>query len=183
MGVGAVNAAVFLDRDGVLNQTVVCDGVPHPPAHVSACVLLPGVREACERLRSAGYLLVVVTNQPDVARGHQTREHVEGINAWIQSTLPVQQVLTCYHDHVDHCACRKPQPGMLFAAAQAWDVALPESIIVGDRWSDVEAGRAAGCRSILIERAYSGRERCQPDWVVGDLLAAAHVILRRGETA
>ena len=71
MGVGAVNAAVFLDRDGVLNQTIVRDGVPHPPAHVSACVLLPGVREACEHLRSAGYLLFVVTNQPDVARGHQ----------------------------------------------------------------------------------------------------------------
>ncbi|HEY5869114.1 MAG TPA: HAD family hydrolase [Candidatus Tectomicrobia bacterium] len=178
-----MNAAVFLDRDGVLNQTVVRHGVPHPPAHVSACVLLPGVREACENLRSAGYLLFVVTNQPDVARGHQTREHVEGINAWIQSTLPVQQVLTCYHDNVDQCACRKPKPGMLCAAAQAWDVALAESIIVGDRWSDVEAGRAAGCRSILIERAYSGRERCQPDWVVRDLLAAAHVILHRGDIA
>ncbi len=107
-----------------------------------------------------------MTNQPDVARGHQTREHVEGINAWIQSTLPVQQVLTCYHDNADQCACRKPKPGMLFEAAQAWDVALSESVMVGDRWSDVEAGRAAGCKSILIERAYSGRERCQPDWVV-----------------
>jgi D-glycero-D-manno-heptose 1,7-bisphosphate phosphatase len=183
MGVGTVNAAVFLDRDGVLNQTVVRDRVPHPPAHVSACVLLPGVREACENLRIAGYLLFVVTNQPDVARGHQTRAHVEGINAWIQATLPVQQVLTCYHDNADHCACRKPKPGMLLQAAQVWDVALPESVMVGDRWSDVEAGRAAGCKSILIERTYSGRECCQPDWVVEDLLAAANVILRRGETA
>ena len=173
MGVGAVNAAVFLDRDGVLNQTIVRDGVPHPPAHVSACVLLPGVREACERLRSAGYLLFVVTNQPDVARGDQCREHVEGINAWLQSTLSVQQVLTCYHDNADQCACRKPKPGMLFEAARAWDVALSASVMVGDRWSDVEAGRAAGCKSILIERAYSGREYCQPDWVVGDLPAAA----------
>ena len=183
MGVGPVNTAVFLDRDGVLNQTIVRHGVPHPPEHVSACVLLPGVREACERLRSAGYLLFVVTNQPDVARGRQCREHVEGINAWIQYTLPVQQVLTCYHDDADRCACRKPKPGMLLQAAQAWGVALPGSVMVGDRWSDVEAGRAAGCRSILIERAYSGRERCQPDWVVHDLLAAAHVILRRGDTA
>jgi D-glycero-D-manno-heptose 1,7-bisphosphate phosphatase len=127
-------------------------------------------------------LLFVVTNQPDVARGQQTREHVEAINAWIQSTLPIQQVLTCYHDNADHCACRKPKPGMLLAAARVWDVALPESIMVGDRWSDVEAGRAAGCRSILIERVYSGRDRCQPDWAVDDLLAAAHVILCRGET-
>ena len=183
MGVRAVTTAVFLDRDGVLNQTIVRHGVPHPPDHVSACVLLPGVREACEKLRRADYLLFVVTNQPDVARGRQRREHVEGINAWIQHTLPVQQVLTCYHDDADQCICRKPKPGMLLEAAQAWGVALPESFMVGDRWSDVEAGRAAGCRSILIERAYSGRERCQPDWIVHDLLAAAQIILRRGDTA
>jgi D-glycero-D-manno-heptose 1,7-bisphosphate phosphatase len=182
MGVGTVNAAVFLDRDGVLNHTSVRHGVPHPPDDISACVLLPGVRAACRLLDDAGYLLIVVTNQPDVARGRQCRERVERINAWLQHTLPIRQVLTCYHDDMDRCTCRKPRPGLLWQAAHQWDIALQHSTMVGDRWSDVEAGRAAGCRSMLIERAYSGRERCQPDRVVSDLLAAAQVILQRSNS-
>ena len=164
MGVGAVNAAVFLDRDGVLNQTIVRHGVPHRRRMSRRGPVTRGA-EACARLRSTGTCFCVVTNQPNVARGRQFREHVEGIHAWIQATLPVQQVLTCYHDNVDHCACRKPQPGMLLRQRRrgTWHYRECHG---GDRWSDVEAGRAAGCRSILIERAYSGRERCQPDWVV-----------------
>lgn len=183
MGIGPVRAAVFLDRDGVLNHTIVRHSIPYPPDDVATCVLLPGVRQACHMLHTAGYVLLVVTNQPDVARGRQRRERVEHINAWIQHTLSIQQVLTCYHDDTDQCACRKPKPGLLLQAAHGWEVALQHSVMVGDRWSDVEAGRAAGCTSILIEREYSKRERCQPDWVVHDLLAAAHIILRGRDSA
>lgn len=175
-----MKAAVFLDRDGVINQVSVRNGVPHPPGNVDACELLPGVGQACQMLQTAGYLLIVVTNQPDVVRGRQSRRAVEAINAWVRRTLPVQDVLTCYHDDADCCACRKPKPGLLLQAADRLAVDLHRSVMIGDRWSDIEAGRAAGCASILIEREYSCRERCQPDQIAADLLEAAHIILSGG---
>jgi D-glycero-D-manno-heptose 1,7-bisphosphate phosphatase len=180
MGVSPVRAAVFLDRDGVINQVTVRDGVSYPPASVDECQLLPGVCEACQMLRRAGYVLIVVTNQPDVVRGRQSREGVEGINAWVRRMLPVHEILTCYHDDADRCTCRKPKPGLLLQAADRWMVDLHRSVMIGDRWSDIQAGRAAGCTSMLIEQEYSHRDRCQPDHIVADLLAAAHIILMRG---
>ena len=105
--------AVFLDRDGVLNHAIVRAGRPYPPAGLSEIELLPGVRKACAALRAAGYLLIVVTNQPDIARGKQTREAVDAMNGWMQRELALDQVQVCPHDDRDACACRKPAPGML----------------------------------------------------------------------
>jgi D-glycero-D-manno-heptose 1,7-bisphosphate phosphatase len=173
----ALRPAVFLDRDGVLNRTFVRDGVPHPPAELTEFELLPGVPEALERLAAAGFALVVVTNQPDVARGTQTRERVEAMNARLRTALPLLDVLTCYHDGPDHCLCRKPQPGMLLEAAQRWRLDLGRSFMIGDRWSDVAAGQAVGCRALLVDQPYSGRARCRPDHCVADLPAAADWIL------
>src|SRR4051812_30433549 len=102
--------AVFLDRDGVINRTTVRDGVPHPPNSVEEVELLPGVADALGRLAAAGLPLIVVTNQPDVARGAQTREEVERINHFLASRLPLTAVYVCYHDNADRCECRKPKP-------------------------------------------------------------------------
>jgi D-glycero-D-manno-heptose 1,7-bisphosphate phosphatase len=170
-------AAVLLDRDGVLNRVYVRGGVTHPPEHPGEFELLPGVAEALARLDAAGLAMVVVTNQPDVARGKQTWERVEALNDLVRDRLPVLEVLTCCHDNADGCTCRKPRPGLLLEAARWFDLDLPRSFMVGDRWSDVEAGRAAGCRTVLIETPYSGRARCQPDHCVADLGAAADWIL------
>jgi D-glycero-D-manno-heptose 1,7-bisphosphate phosphatase len=170
--------AVFLDRDGVINRVFVRDGVTHPPAHPGEFELLPGVVEAAGRLRDAGFVLVVVTNQPDVARGIQTVAGVEALNDRVRAALPVLDVLTCFHDSADGCACRKPKPGLLLEAARRWRLDLPRSFLVGDRWSDVTAGQAAGCRALLVETRYSGRERCHPDHRVADLAAAANWILQ-----
>jgi D-glycero-D-manno-heptose 1,7-bisphosphate phosphatase len=177
-------AAVFLDRDGVLNRALVRDGVPHPPAHLGEFELLAGVPAALKRLAGAGFALVVVTNQPDVARGTQSRECVEELNDRIRALLPVLDVLTCFHDNADGCDCRKPRPGMLLQAARRWALDLRRSFTVGDRWSDVVAGQAAGCRTVLVETPYSGRTRCAPDRCVADLAEAAEWILglkERGE--
>ena len=114
--------------------------------------LLPGVADAVRRLRAAGFPLVVVTNQPDVARGTQTREGVEAINEHLRAELPILDVLACYHDSGDDCACRKPKPGMLLEAARRWRLDLRRSFLVGDRWSDVIAGQAAGCRASWSRR-------------------------------
>src|SRR5262245_43916263 len=119
--------AVFLDRDGVLNRAFVRDGVPCPPATPEEFELLPGVVEAARRLAGAGFALVVVTNQPDVARGTQTREAVERVNDLVRASLPVLDVLTCYHDRGEGCECRKPRPGMLLEAARRWGLDLKRS--------------------------------------------------------
>jgi D-glycero-D-manno-heptose 1,7-bisphosphate phosphatase len=172
-----LRAAVFLDRDGVLNEALVRDGVPRPPAHLGEFKLLAGVPAALARLAGAGFALVVVTNQPDVARGTQTRERVEGLNERVRATLPVLDVLTCFHDDADDCNCRKPRPGLLLEAARRWRLDLERSFMVGDRWSDIVAGRAAGCRTVLVEMPYSDRGRCSPDWCVADLTEAADWIV------
>jgi transaldolase len=175
--------AVFLDRDGVLNRTVVRDGVPRPPATVGEVEILPGVPEALARLAGHGWLLIVVTNQPDVARGTQTRATVERINRHLMEALPLHAVFTCYHDTGDGCECRKPRPGLVHRAAAEYGIDPRASVMIGDRWSDVAAGQAAGCATFLIRATYSERERCDPDHEVPDLPEAARAILRLTGTA
>jgi D-glycero-D-manno-heptose 1,7-bisphosphate phosphatase len=168
---------VFLDRDGVLNRSFVRDGIPRPPACLDEFVWLPGVVAATGRLAAAGFSLVVVTNQPDVARGDQRRGTVQAMNQRVADELPVLGVLTCYHDDADCCVCRKPRPGLLFEAVRRWSLDLGRAFLVGDRWRDVEAGRAAGCRSALIVTPHSEIDRCRPDRCVADLPEAVDWIL------
>ncbi len=169
--------AVFLDRDGVINRAVVRDGKPYPPASTDEVEVLPGVADGLRRLKAAGYVLIVVTNQPDVARGRQTREAVEAIHARLAAALPVDDFRVCYHDDKDDCACRKPKPGMIAAAARDHGVDLASSVMVGDRWRDVEAGRRAGCRTVFIDYGYSEPSPARPDAVVRSLAEAADYIL------
>ena len=136
--------AVFLDRDGVLNRSIIRDGRPHPPSTLEEFSILPGVLEACETLRRAGFVLLVVTNQPDIARGVQDRAVVDEFHEILLRTLPIDAVYVCPHDDVDRCECRKPGPGMLLEAARDLNLNLGGSVMVGDRWRDVEAGRRAG---------------------------------------
>jgi D-glycero-D-manno-heptose 1,7-bisphosphate phosphatase len=170
--------AVFLDRDGVLNRTFVHNGTPYPPRTLDEVEILPGVADALKRLSEHDLSLVVVTNQPDVARGTQTRERVEQINQHIARALPMLTAFyVCYHDNKDGCQCRKPAPGMLLQAAGEHGVDLSQSFMVGDRWSDVAAGAAAGCRTFLLDVPYNQAQRCKPDYVVADLSQAADRIL------
>jgi D-glycero-D-manno-heptose 1,7-bisphosphate phosphatase len=171
-----VSAAVFLDRDGVINRAFVRDGVPHPPASVAELELLPDVPEALTLLAARGLPLLVVTNQPDVARGSQTRERVEQINSRLSELLPLRAIYTCYHDTPDACDCRKPRPGLLLRGAAEHGIDLGASFMVGDRWSDIVAGAAAGCRTFLLDVPYNQHQRCTPNYVVTDLNAAARLI-------
>ena len=179
MGIAPLKPAVFLDRDGVVNEMLAEGNAFFPPRTLEEFRFLPGVREACERLSGSGYLLVVVTNQPDVARGLQDKETSETMRREILRRLPVREVLACYHDDFDGCDCRKPKAGLLFQAAGKWRIDLKHSYMVGDRWKDVEAGHGAGCKSILIERDYSERGRCHPDFIARDLAEAARWILEK----
>lgn len=175
MGVDAVRPAVFLDRDGVLIDTHVVDGVTRPPADVSQMRVLPGVDVAVARLRDAGFALVVVTNQPDVRRGLQRRDRVLAINDALRERFAFDAVQVCFHDTPDACACRKPEPGLLVDAARALALELAESYMVGDRATDVEAGRRAGCRTVFV--AGAGAPDAGADFIAPDLLAATEWIL------
>ena len=169
--------AVFLDRDGVLNRAFVRAGRPYPPARVDDLEVLPGVTAAVERLREAGFRTIVVTNQPDIARGTASRSSVDEINRSLRSVVPVDEVLVCPHDDADDCACRKPRPGLLIDAAARLGIDLSASVMVGDRWRDIEAGRQAGCRTVFIDRGYDERRPEGSDAEVPDLPAAVAWIL------
>lgn len=180
MGIRTINRdvrrAVFLDRDGVLNRPIIRNGRPHPPATIEEFDVLPGVREALCDLSQLGFWLVVITNQPDVARGTQQRETVEAMHAILRRTLPLVQFYVCYHDDADSCDCRKPKPGLLFAAATEHKLFLPESYMIGDRWRDVDCGYAANCTTIFIDNGYTESLGRQPHFRVPDLSGAAAVI-------
>lgn len=169
--------AVFLDRDGVINRATVREGRPYPPAHIDELEILPGVPDALARLRAAGFRLVVVTNQPDVARGTQRREVIDAMHAHLMAALPLDEIRVCPHDDGDQCVCRKPRPGLLEAAARDAGLSLVDSVMVGDRWRDVEAGRLAGCRTVFIDYGYSEPHPAPPDLVVGSLAEAVGWIL------
>lgn len=172
--------AVFLDRDGVINRAIIRDGKPYPPANLEDLVFFPGTFEAIQSLRSSGYIVIVVTNQPDVAKDVQSKEVVESIHGIIRQHLQVDDIKVCYHVDEDKCGCRKPKPGMILDAAQEYSIDLAGSYMIGDRWRDIKAGKAAGCKTILIrpEVSYNEPQSQGMDAVVDSLYAAAAFILK-----
>jgi D-glycero-D-manno-heptose 1,7-bisphosphate phosphatase len=169
--------AVFLDRDGVLNEAIVRDGKAYSPDTLADMVIVPDAAEALELLRNRGFRLIMVTNQPDIARGKISREEVARMNDHVRNRLPIDAVEVCEHDDADNCDCRKPKPGMLIRAAERDGIVLSESFMVGDRWRDVEAGRHAGCLTILIGDGYLNEVEARPDVAVATLTDAARWIL------
>jgi len=162
MGVGreitaARARAVFLDRDGVLNRAIVREGRPYAPRSLAEFEILPEAAVELRRLKALNYLLVVITNQPDVARGTLPRETVEEMNAALARVLPIDETLTCFHDDSARCDCRKPAPGLILRAAARHAVELGSSFAIGDRWRDVAAGQSAGVRTIFVDYHYDER--------------------------
>jgi D-glycero-D-manno-heptose 1,7-bisphosphate phosphatase len=173
--------AVFLDRDGVLNRVVVRNGKPHPPQTVKEFELYDDVADGCARLRAADFLLIVITNQPDVGRGTQSREVVEAMHRKMQSAVPsLDHIEICYHagEHYGQpCDCRKPRPNLILRAIAQLNIDPKRSYVVGDRWRDVDCARAAGCRAILIERGYKESLREAPDFTVTNFNDAVSAVL------
>ena len=170
--------AVFLDRDGVLNASVVRNGKPYPPSSLAEFKLLPGVVEACLLLKQAGFLLVVATNQPDVGRGTQSQSVVEEMHREMCKLLPIDRLEVCYDPGQGQPSdFRKPAPGMLLRAARELDIDLARSFMIGDRWLDIDCGHAAGCTTIFVDRGYAETLRQQPDFRVSNLAEAAKLVL------
>jgi D-glycero-D-manno-heptose 1,7-bisphosphate phosphatase len=179
VGNGALRRAVFLDRDGVVNEAVVRDGRPYPP-RLDELRIVPGTAAALDALRAAGFELVVVTNQPDLARGTRTPAEVDAIHRRLAGELPLSRFYVCPHDDADGCDCRKPRPGLLTRAARELGLDLSGSYLVGDRWRDVAAGQAAGVATVFLDRGYAEQRPERPaDATVDDLPGAVRWILKR----
>jgi D-glycero-D-manno-heptose 1,7-bisphosphate phosphatase len=183
MGIGPLKPrarAVFLDRDGVLNEAVVRDGKPYPPASESEVRVIPETAAELGRLKACGLPLIVVTNQPDVARGTQSAATVEAIHERLRRELPVDDILSCLHEDSDDCRCRKPKPGLILEGAERHGIDPRGSFMIGDRWRDIDAGKEAGCRTIWIDRGYRERGPEQaPDVRVSSLSEAVTWILQQ----
>ena len=173
--------AVFLDRDGVLNEASVVGGVPTPPRHLDEFRLLPGVTQACAAFAEAGLALVVVTNQPDLPRGLLSAEDLDAMHTRLRESIALDDVVVCAHDTHDGCPCRKPRPGMILDAARRLDLDLDRSVCVGDRWRDIDAAHRAGVHAVHLDWGHGEPLRATPDAVFGSLHEAVdHVLEHTG---
>ena len=173
--------AVFLDRDGILNAAIVRNGKPHPPSSVAQVEIPAGVADGLIQLRNLGFLLIGVTNQPDVARGTTPRETVDAINGYLKSKLPLDEICVCFHDDADGCSCRKPNPGLILNTAERHEINLAASYMVGDRWKDIEAGRKTGCNTVWVDYGYSEMFKTGlPDYICKSPAEAFQWIISRG---
>jgi D-glycero-D-manno-heptose 1,7-bisphosphate phosphatase len=177
-----VKNAIFIERDGVLNRALEDHGHPVPPLSVGEFALLPHTCPFLRRLKAAGFLLLVTTNQPGISRGYLCRSELDLMHRQIKATLPVDDILVCPHDEMDRCPCRKPKPGLLAEAAFRWSLDLDHSFVISDKWQDAEAARNAGCTSVLLRSPWNGP--VHHDFIVGDFPAAVDKILqlRPGQT-
>ena len=186
--------AAFVDRDGTINELVLDPRTRHPesPLRVEDVALIPGAAGALRRLAAGGWLLVGVSNQPAAAKGMVSLGQLSEVQARVLELLAADGARLdgfwiCPHHPegvvpglTGRCDCRKPAPGMLIDAARELDIDLERSWMIGDTDSDVLAGAAAGCRTVLIEQEASGHKRkgaAQPDVVTPDLQAAAALLL------
>ena len=174
-----IRPAVFLDRDGVLNPSPLRRGRPRAPLTLGEFRLFPWAAGAVDVLHGAGFCCLVVTNQPDVSTGELDVATLAAMHERLIDEVRVDAVYVCPHGQTDGCACRKPRPGLILAAARDWNVDLAGSFLVGDRPSDIEAGHAAGCRTVLVEGPEHGR--VQPDYWVRDLRTAVTTIVSHAE--
>ena len=175
--------AVFLDRDGVINRVRVRDGKPYPPDTLAEFELLPGVEWTIRALRKAGFLIIVVTNQPDVATGVQRRNVVESMHDKLRAMGLCDDIKVCYHADADDCECRKPNTGLVLAAQEKYNLDLSRCYIIGDREGDIQLGKRLGMISMLVK---TGRKESSehewteaPDFVFPDLELAVHHILNQ----
>jgi D-glycero-D-manno-heptose 1,7-bisphosphate phosphatase len=168
--------AVFLDRDGVINKVIFRNGLPASPRSLEEFGLNDGIRQTARRLKDYGFRIIVVTNQPDLVRGEITKGILDLMTQRMRWEIPIDDVFICPHDDHHQCSCRKPKPGMLIHAASRWKIDLSSSFMIGDTWKDIEAGKAAGCKTILLDAAYNQEVEC--DFRVKSLLEAADLIIK-----
>jgi D-glycero-D-manno-heptose 1,7-bisphosphate phosphatase len=168
--------AVFIERDGILNEARIGPKHQITPLTVEEFKLNLTAKEALLKLKTAGFVLIATTNQPGLSRGYQSRRDLDRMHDLLRRTFPLDDILVCPHDETDHCPCRKPRPGLLIEAAFKWHLNLDHSFVISDKWQDAEAARTAGCTSLLLKSPWVGQ--VHHDFVLADLKAIVEKILR-----
>jgi D-glycero-D-manno-heptose 1,7-bisphosphate phosphatase len=186
--------AVFLDRDGVLNELVLnpVTGEYEPPHRIEDMKLFPYVFECLEKIQDSGYDLFLISNQPDYAKGKTTLEELKKVHKKFDQLLTSHRIhfreyYYCYHhpqgiapEYSFECRCRKPKPFFLFKAEKDHNIELGNSYMIGDQDTDIECGKAGGTKTILIEEPLSVKKRGkgQPDYKTENLKYAVNIILQ-----
>lgn len=167
--------AIFLDRDGVINKVLLNNGNPFSPRRLEDFELLPEVGSILNSFKKMGFVNIIVTNQPDIARGLMKMKELNKMHALIRERLPIDDIMVCPHDDADNCGCRKPKYGLLLEAANKWNIDLKKSYLVGDAWKDIEAGKQAGCKTVIIDMPYN--QEAAADFRVKDISEVMSIIL------
>ena len=168
--------AVFLDRDGVINKTIIEGGLPTSPNSLDELEILPSVKESILRLKKLNFICLLVTNQPNVTREKIDKSTVIKMNNFLKKKIQLDDIFVCYHDDKDNCNCRKPKPGLLLLAGKKWNVDFKKSFMIGDRWRDIQAGEKVGCKTIYLDYNYKDIKPKNPDFVTDKLLNAVYLI-------
>jgi D-glycero-D-manno-heptose 1,7-bisphosphate phosphatase len=174
--VKAVKQGVFIERDGILNHVRVERQQQITPLTLEEFKVNEEAAPLIKKLKEAGLLLIVTTNQPGLSRGSQSRRELDRIHEALRRALPVDDILLCPHDQSDHCSCRKPKPGLLVEAGFKWKLDMDRSFVISDKWQDAEAARCAGCTSLLLQSPWVGA--VHRDFVLPDLGAVVSKILQ-----
>ena len=149
------NKAFFFDRDGILNKSLIINRKPYSPKFPSELVLNYQLVKFINKLKKEGYLIIVVSNQPDIKSGKLTKFSLKIMNSIIKKYFNVDDIYICPHGKNDDCECRKPKPGMLLEASKKWNIELKKSFLIGDRWKDIAAGSIMNCTTIFIDYNYN----------------------------
>lgn len=171
--------AVFFDRDGIVNKAIVRNGKPYSPQALDELELYEETCEFVSFLSKRATQAFVVTNQPDVARKKIDWDTLDSIHEAINANMNFTEIFVCPHDDFDRCNCRKPKPGAIFELAKKYKIDLKESFVIGDRWKDVVAGKAAGCKTIFVDWQYDETCNANPDFSVSSLLDCFNIIKRQ----
>ena len=166
--------AIFLDRDGIINKIILRNGKPCSPRIMEEFIILEDTKETVKILKDTGYTIVIVTNQPDVARRLMKIEDLEKMHNIIKEILCPDRILYCPHDDTDNCDCRKPKPGMIIKAANELNINFNKSFVIGDTWKDIEAGKSAGCITILVDTQYN--KEVKSDYRINNLKEVIEII-------
>ena len=163
-----MNKAFFLDRDGIINKVILKRNKPYPPRHINQFKYNDDLQEILKYIKAKGYIIIIVTNQPDPIRGICDFQDVRDIHNKIINEIEVDKIYSCFHTKNDECLCRKPKPGMIFQAAYEFKIDLKQSYLIGDRWKDIEAGNSAGCKTIFVDYCYkeSKERKIQYDYKI-----------------
>ena len=171
-----MNKIIFFDRDGVINQHFMREGIPVQPDKVEDFKLVPGISELCHDLKTRGFTLLVATNQPDLARGLTTRELMNEFHNIILKQLPITEIFICPHDNHHKCECRKPGPGMLLQGLAKYGGDAKQAVMIGDRWRDIEAATNAGMRSVFVDYNYQESKSVNATWMVKNVKEIASLV-------